>query len=65
MIILPLPTVWAIFSGRARKIGLTVTFLTANLGMIGSIVRWAIYLATQSMTSIRMTTVPNYALELF
>ncbi|MCJ1284086.1 hypothetical protein MMC26_003417 [Xylographa opegraphella] len=46
MLILPLPAVWKLHASRNTKFGLTLVFLTGSLGLVSSIVRFAIFFGT-------------------
>ncbi|RDL32029.1 uncharacterized protein BP5553_09431 [Venustampulla echinocandica] len=44
IIILPLPLIWRLQTTTNQKIGLTLTFLTGSVGIITSIIRFAVFL---------------------
>ena len=51
LLILPLPTVWKLQMSIGRKVGLAITFMSASIGLAGSLARWLIYLTKQGNTS--------------
>ncbi|MCJ1470457.1 hypothetical protein MMC07_009102 [Pseudocyphellaria aurata] len=50
ILILPLPVIWRLHVSKNQKFGLTLTFLTGSIGLIASIVRFAIYSHSNSLT---------------
>ena len=47
MLVLPLPSIWSLQTSKNQKIGLTLIFLTGSVGLISSIVRFAIFFDTE------------------
>ncbi|CAL8578664.1 hypothetical protein XPA_004431 [Xanthoria parietina] len=69
ILILPLPVLWRMQMARTKKLGLTVTFLTGSIGIVGACMRLALYIhrqyvqrpgASQTTKSIAGNVIASY-----